>query len=86
MDKIGLSYRTIKNYTFASRKIPEDMNEILNTNFKYPLYYINDTKELQKVIDMFEDSTDLREINYHRHNLFSAAYNNYYNFLEKRNK
>ncbi len=82
LSNLGLSERTAKSYIFALKKIKDDMNEILKTNFKKPLFYINDYHELQKLIDMFEDSTDLREINYRGHNLYSAAYNNYYRFLE----
>ena len=82
MNKLNLSEGTSKSYIFALKQIKNDMNDILGTNFEFPLFYINDCHELQKVIDLFEDSTDLREINYRRHNLFSAAYNNYYRFLE----
>lgn len=66
-------------------KTLEDMRMMIENHYSVSLdfefVYVDDPIVFQKLIQMFENVSDLVAENRRRHHDISAAYNNYYNFL-----
>ena len=82
MENCGLCDKTIfEYYRFLERAkdlLLEKENIVLNTE----IYFIQDINIVAKLIKIWEANAELVEINKTAHYSYSAAYNNYYNFLK----
>lgn len=82
LQSIGTKENSIHKYIDALEKIRCSLKLFTNYELKDEIYFIDDIEFLSTVLDLFNNSTDMRMLNYKHHHVYSAAINNYAKFLK----
>ena len=74
--------RTIKKYFGYLNSLKKRLKKYTELNIPKPIYQIVDIKELDKIRGLLPSNPEIIEDNKRLHNVFTASFNNYYEYIK----